>query len=93
MARGKKFSPEAIVKILRDVEIEQGKGSTQEEAIRKASITAQTYYRWRAEYGGLKIDQARRLKELETENQRLRKVVADLALDNSVLKEVNKGNF
>ena len=93
MANKKKHSAEEIVKILRDIDIETGRGATQEEAVRKSNITIQTYYRWRNEFGGLKIDQARRLKELEAENQKLRKVVADLALDNSVLKEINKGNF
>lgn len=93
MANKKKHSPEQIVKILRDIEIETGRGTTQEEAVRKSNITIQTFYRWRTEFGGLKVDQARRLKELENENQKLRKVVADLALDNSVLKEINKGNF
>lgn len=92
MAR-KKYNPEQIVQILRNIEIEQGRGATQEEAVKKSSITLQTYFRWRKEFGGLKTDQARRLKELEVENQRLKKVVADLALDNSVLKEINKGNF
>lgn len=93
MANKKKHSPEQIVKILRDIEIEQGKGASQDDACRKVGITLQTYYRWRKEFGGLQIDQARRLKELENENGRLKKLVADLALDNSVLKEVNKGNF
>lgn len=93
MANKKKQSPEAIVKILRDIEIEQGKGLTQDDACRKAGITIQTYYRWRKEFGGLQIDQARRLKELENENLKLKKLVADLALDNSVLKDINKGNF
>lgn len=93
MANKKRHSAEEIVKILRDIDIETGRGATQEEAVRKSNITIQTYYRWRNEFGGLKIDQARRLKELEAENQKLRKVVADLALDNSVLKEINKGNF
>lgn len=89
----KRHSPEEVVKILRDIEIEQGRGLSQDEACRKVGITLQTYYRWRKDYGGLKVDQARRLKELENENQRLKKIVADLALDNSVLKEINKGNF
>lgn len=89
----KKHSPEEVVKILRDIEIELGRGHTQDDACKKLGITLQTYYRWRKEFGGLKIDQARRLKELELENQRLKKVVAELALDNSVLKEINKGNF
>lgn len=93
MANKRKYGPEAVVKMLRDIEIEQGKGSSQDDACKKAGITLQTFYRWRKEYGGLQIDQARRLKELENENLRLRKVVADLALDNSVLKEINKGNF
>lgn len=93
MANKKKHSPEQIVKLLRDIEIEQGKGASQDDACRKVGITLQTYYRWRKEFGGLQIDQARRLKELENENGRLKKLVADLALDNSVLKEVNKGNF
>lgn len=93
MANKKKRSPEEVVKILRDIEIEQGKGSSQEDACRKSGITLQTFYRWRKEFGGLQIDQARRLKELENENARLKRVVADLALDNSVLKEINKGNF
>ena len=93
MANKKKASPEEVVKILRDIEIEQGKGLTQDDACRKAGITIQTYYRWRKEYGGLKVDQARRLKELDLENQKLKKLVAELALDNSVLKEINRGNF
>lgn len=93
MANKKKQSPEAIVKILRDIEIEQGKGLTQNDACRKSGITIQTYYRWRKEFGGLQIDQARRLKELENENLKLKKLVADLALDNAVLKDINKGNF
>lgn len=92
MAR-KKRSPEEIVKILRDIEIENGKGASQDDACRKSNVTLQTYYRWRKEFGGLQIDQARRLKELEIENQRLKKVVAELVLDNSVLKEINRGNF
>ncbi len=93
MANKKKRSAEEIVKILRDIEIEVGKGQSQDMACKKANITLQTFYRWRKEFGGLGVDQARRLKELETENMRLKKVVADLALDNSVLKEINKGNF
>lgn len=93
MANKRKYSPEQVVKLLRDIEIEQGKGLSQEDACRKAGITLQTFYRWRKEYGGLQVDQARRLKELESENDKLKKLVADLALDNSVLKEINKGNF
>ncbi|MBX3040930.1 MAG: IS3 family transposase [Bdellovibrionaceae bacterium] len=93
MAKGKKHTPEAIVKILRDIEIEQGRGASQEEACKKSSITLQTFYRWRKEFGGLQIDQARRLKELENENLKLKKLVADLALDNSILKEVKQGKL
>lgn len=93
MANKKKHSAEAIVKILRDIEIEQGKGASQDDACRKMGITLQTFYRWRKEFGGLQIDQARRLKELENENRKLKTLVADLALDNSILKEINKGNF
>lgn len=93
MSNRSKRSPEQVVKILRDIEIDQGKGLTQEDACKKAGITLQTFYRWRKEYGGLKVDQARRLKELEIENQKLKKVVADLALDNAVLKEINTGNY
>ena len=93
MAKKSKYSPEQIVKILRDMEIEQGRGLSQEDACKKTGITLQTFYRWRKEFGGLKVDQARRLKELESENNRLKKLVADLALDNSVLKEISKGNF
>ncbi|WP_413585766.1 IS3 family transposase [Bdellovibrio sp. HCB274] len=92
MAR-KKYSPEQVVQFLRNIEIEQGRGATQEEAVKKVGITLQTYFRWRKEYGGLKTDQAKRLRELESENQRLKKLVADLALDNSVLKENQQGKL
>ncbi|MBX2988499.1 MAG: IS3 family transposase [Bdellovibrionaceae bacterium] len=89
----KKRSPEQIVQILRNMEIETGRGISQEEACRKHGITLQTFYRWRKEFGGLQVDQTRRLKELEIENQRLKKVVAELALDNSVLKENQQGKL
>jgi putative transposase len=92
MAR-KKFTPEEIIQILRTIEIEQGKGATVEESARKSNISVVTYNRWKREYGGLRVDQARRLKELEQENQRLKKLVADLSIDNQILKEVSKGNF
>ena len=68
-------------------------GSTIGEACRKIGVTEQTYYRWRKQYGGMKVEQAKRLKELEKENTRLKKLVADLSLDNAILKEVSKGNF
>jgi len=92
MAR-RKYTPEEIIQHLRTAEIEQGKGSTQEEAARKIGVTPVTLSRWKAEFGGLRIDQAKRLKELEQENSRLKKIVADQALDNLILKEVSKGNF
>ena len=81
------------VTILRTVEIEQGKGSSLEEAARKIGVTLQTVIRWRNEYGGLKVDQAKRLKELEQENARLKKLVANQALENLILKDVASGNF
>lgn len=89
----KKHTPEEIIQILRTIEIEQGKGLTVEEAARKSNISAVTFNRWKREYGGLRVDQAKRLRELELENNRLKKLVADLSIDNSILKEVSKGNF
>ena len=93
MPRRKNFSPEQIVTKLRQIEVELAKGTTVPKACRKLGITDQTYYRWRKEYGGLGVEAARRLKALEAENTRLRKVVADQALDNAILKEAAKGNF
>lgn len=92
MAR-KKFTAEEIIQHLRTAEIEQGKGSSQEEAARKLGITATTLIRWKREFGGLRVDQAKRLRDLETENNRLKKIEADLSIDNQILKEVSKGNF
>jgi len=92
MAR-KRFTHEEIIQKLRTAEIEQSKGATQEEAARKIGVTAVTLSRWKAEFGGMRVDQAKRLKELEQENARLKKIVADQALDNLILKEVSKGNF
>jgi putative transposase len=89
----KRYTPEEIITHLRTVEIEQAKGATLEEASRKVGVTSQTIVRWKSEYGGLRVDQAKRLKELEQENTRLKKIVADQALDNMILKEVAKGNF
>ena len=89
----KKHSAEEIIQHLRTVEIEQGKGAKLEEAARKIGVTLQTVIRWKNEYGGLKVDQAKRLKELEQENSRLKKIVANQALENSILKEVASGNF
>ena len=88
----KSFTPEQIINKLREVEVLISQGATTTEASRKAGITEQTYYRWRREYGGMRIDQARRLKELERENTRLKKLVAELSLDVSILKEAARGN-
>jgi len=84
--------PEQIINKLREAEIHLSQGATIAEASRKIGVTEQTYYRWRREYGGMRIEQARRLKELEKENTRLKRLVADLSLDNSILKEVSRGN-
>ena len=91
--RGKRYKPEQITENLRTVEIELGRGVSVEEACRKVGITEGTFYRWKNEYGGLRIDQAKRLKELEQENVRLKRVVANQALDISILKEAASGNF
>ena len=89
----KRYTAEEIITHLRTVEIEQAKGTKLEEAARKIGVTGQTISRWKAEYGGLRIDQAKRLKDLEAENARLKRLVANQALDNLILKEVAKGNF
>jgi putative transposase len=91
---GKKgYTPEQIINKLRQAEILLSQGSGIVEASRKIGVTEQTYYRWRKEYGGMRVEQARKLKELEKENARLKKLVADLSLDNSILKEAARGNF
>ena len=92
MAR-KRYSPEDIIRKLREAEILISQGSTAAEASRHIGVTEQTYYRWRKSYGGMRVSQARRLKQLEKENSRLKKLVADLSLDNSILKEAASGNF
>ncbi len=89
----KRHTAEQIIGKLRTAEIELAKGLTTAEVVRKLGITEQTYYRWRKEYGGLRLDQAKRLKELEKENTRLKRLVADQALDNAILKEVSSGKF
>jgi len=89
----KGFKPEQIIGKLREAEVLLSQGSTVGEASRKLGVTEQTYYRWRREYGGMKVEQARRLKELEKENTRLKKLVADISLDNAILKEAVRGNF
>jgi transcriptional regulator with XRE-family HTH domain len=92
MAR-KKHKAEEIIQHLRTLELEKAKGTTQEEAARKIGVCVQTLIRWQNEFGGLTVDQAKRLKELEQENARLKRLVADQALDNAILKEVSRGNF
>ena len=89
----KSHSPEKVITKLREAEILLNQGATVSEASRKIGITDQTYYRWRKEYGGMRIEQAKRLKDLEKENTRLKKLVADISLDNAILKEVAEGNF
>jgi len=89
----KSYSPEQIINKLREAEILLNQGATVGEASRKIGITEQTYYRWRREYGGMRVEQARRLKDLEKENARLKKLVADISLDNAILKEAARGNF
>ncbi len=86
------FTPEQIINKLREAEVHLSQGSNIGEASRKIGVTEQTYYRWRREYGGMRVEQARRLKELEKENNRLKKLVADLSLDISILKEASRGN-
>ena len=89
----KAFRPEQIIGKLREAEVLLSQGLTVGEASRRLGITEQTYYRWRREYGGMRVEQAKRLKELEKENSRLKKLVADVTLDNAILKEAARGNF
>jgi transposase-like protein len=89
----KRYSAEQIIQKLREAEVELAKGRSVGEVAKKLGITDQTYYRWRKEYGGLKTDQAKRLKELERENARLKRVVADLTLDKAILKEAANPNW
>lgn len=89
----RKFTTEQIISMLREAEVRQAQGASILEACKQLGITDQTYYRWRKEYGGLKVEQAKRLKDLERENGRLKKVVAEQALDNAILREAASGNF
>jgi transposase-like protein len=89
----KRHKPEEIVAKLRQVDVLTSQGQTVADAVRAIGVTEVTYYRWRQEYGGLKTNQVRRMKELELENQRLRKAVADLTLDKQILAEAARGNF
>ena len=88
----KAFKPEQIIGKLREAEVLLSQGATVGEASRKLEVTEQTYYRWRKEYGGMRVDQARRFQELEEENTRLKRLVADITLDNAMLKEAVRGN-
>ncbi len=88
-----RHTAEQIIAKLREAEVLQGKGMLLEEVLRQIGISDATYYKWRKEYGGLRVDQAKRLKELEHENSRLKKAVADLTLDNMILKEVSRGKY
>ena len=92
MAR-KRHGAEQIITKLREAELMLSKGKSVPQACKKIGVTEQTYYRWRKEYGGLKLDQAKRLKELEKENARLKKLVADVSLDNAILREASSGNL
>ena len=89
----KRFPVEQIISKLREAEVELSRGLTVGQVCKKLEVTEQTYYRWRKEYGGLRTDQAKRLKELERENARLKKLIADLTLDNDILKEAASGKF
>ncbi len=89
----KSHSPELIINKLREAEILLNQGANIGEASRKIGVTEQTYYRWRKEFGGMRIEQAKRLKALEKENTRLKKLVADISLDNAILKEASGENF
>ena len=92
MAR-RRFTVEQIIGKLREAEVAIGKGLTVPQAPRQIGVTEQTYHRWRKEYGGLRLDQAARLRTLEKENQRLKRIVADQAVDIAILKEASEGNF
>ena len=88
----KTYSPEQIVKLLREVEAGQADGKTVEEVCRTLAISTTSYHRWKNQYGGMKVDEVKRLKELEKENERLKHLVAELSLDVKILKEANRGN-
>lgn len=90
---GKRYTPEDVVRKLREADVLLSQGVTVAEVVRRLGVNKVTYYCWRREFGGMKTDQARRLKDLERENARLKKLVADLSLDNAVLKEAASGNW
>ena len=88
-----RYKPEEMVNLLRQIEVGIANGKSTPQACKEAGINTQTYYRWRKEYGGLKTEQAKRMKELERENARLKRLVAELSLEKQVLKDVAEGNF
>ncbi len=89
----KRYTPEAIIYKLREVEILQGQGKTVAQAVKQIGVTEQTFYRWRKAYGGMRVEQAKRLKELVAENVRLKRAVADLTVDKQILKDVVEGKY
>ena len=89
----KRYKPEQIVTLLRQIEVEIANGKTTPQACKETHVTVQTYYRWRKEFGGLKLDQAKRMKDLERENAKLKRLVAELSLEKQILKDVAEGNF
>ena len=91
--RRKRFAPEKIIRMLREAEVSLAQGLTVGQVSRQLGISEQTYYRWRKQYGGMKISQAKRMKELERENGQLKKAVAELTLDKLILKEALEGNY
>jgi putative transposase len=93
MARGKKHTREQIVNVLRQIEVAMANVKTTPLACKEAGATEQTFYRWRKEYGSLKVDQAKRLKELEQENSKVKRLVAELSLDKQILQDIARGNF
>jgi putative transposase len=88
-----RHTAEQIISKLREAEVLQANGKSMEETLRQLGVSDATYYKWRKEFGGLRVDQAKRLKELEAENSQLRKVVSDLSIDNAILKEAARGNW
>ena len=93
MARRKEHTPEQVVNLLRQIEVAVAQGKTTALACKEAGITEQSYYRWRKEYGGLQVDQAWRLKQLESENSKLKRLVSELSLEKLILKDIASGNF
>jgi putative transposase len=93
MVRGKKHTAEQVVNLLRQIEVAVANGKSMAQACKEVEIVEQTYYRWRKEYGGLRVDQARRLKELEQENSKLKRLVSELSLEKLVLKDIASGKY